>query len=140
MPTVITKRLNEVTDRIIAGAVQVHRAIGPGLLESAYTACLLFELRRMNLKVRTKQAVPVVYEDVRLDCGYQLDMLVEDLVVVELKAVAQLAAIHEAQMITYLKLTGYPAGLLMNFNVKLLRNGVRRILNPKPSPQFLAAD
>lgn len=119
-------KLNELTDAIIAGAIKVHRALGPGLLESAYIACLAYELTRSGLGVSQQQPVPLRYEDVRLDCGYRLDIVVNDYVILEVKSVKHLAPIHEAQLLTYLKLTGYPAGLLMNFNVELVTRGIKR--------------
>jgi GxxExxY protein len=128
-------RVNELTGRIIEGAIKVHKALGPGLLESAYLACLLFELRRSGLEVQHQRKVPVNYDDVQIDCGYKLDLVVQDLVVVELKSVEQLAPIHTAQILTYLKLTGYPVGLLINFNVPLLKYGIKRLLNPDPRSQ-----
>ncbi len=125
--------INAVTRIIIAAAIEVHRALGPGLLESAYATCLAHELRGRNLGVVTSQWLPLEYKDVRLDCGYRIDMIVNDVVLLELKSVSGLAPIHEAQLLTYLKLTGCPAGLLINFNVPLLKQGIRRLLNPKPT-------
>jgi GxxExxY protein len=115
----------------------VHRALGPGLLESAYQVCLAFEMGRTGLDVATDVPLPLVYEGIRLECGYRIDAIVDSLVVVEIKSVGQLAPIHEARLLTYLKLTGLPAGLLINFNVPLLKQGVKRRLNPNsqlPSP------
>jgi GxxExxY protein len=137
MPNILNQRINDATSSIIAAAIKVHRALGPGLLESTYTACLLYELRRSGSHVESQQAVPILYDGVSLDCGYRLDMVVNDLVVVELKAIDRFAPIHTAQMLTYLKLTGYPVGLLINFNVPLLKQGIKRILNPRPAPKFL---
>lgn len=127
------RQVNEVTDAVIGSAIKVHRALGPGLLESAYLACLVFELHRLGIDIEVEKKLPIRYEDVRLDCGYKLDILAKDLVVVEIKSVRQLAAIHTAQVLTYLKLTGCPVGLLINFNVPLLRHGVRRLLNANPT-------
>ncbi|PWH14990.1 MAG: GxxExxY protein [Anaerolineae bacterium] len=118
--------LNLITEKIIGAAIEVHRVLGPGLLESAYEACLIYELTRRGLKVEQQKPLPVVYKDVRLDIGYRLDLLVEDSVIVELKAVEQLLPIHEAQLISYLKLSGYRLGLLINFNVLILKDGIRR--------------
>lgn len=132
-------KLNPLTESIIGASLAVHRALGPGLLESAYIACLAYELRAAGLAVVTQRPVLVEYGEVRLDCAYRLDMLVNDHVVVEVKSVKRLLAIHEAQLLTYLKLSGYPAGLLFNFNVELLIHGIRRRLNPKPASRFLAA-
>ena len=130
LPT--SPRLNATTEAVIGAAIRVHRALGPGLLESAYQVCLAFEMRRSGLEVATDVALPIVYEGIRLNCGYRLDAMVDNLVVVEIKSVSQLLPIHDAQLLTYLKLTGLPAGLLINFNVPLLKNGVRRRLNPCP--------
>ncbi len=121
--------LNTITREIIGGAIDVHRALGPGLLESAYEACLAFELAERGLKVEQQKPLPVTYKEVRLDCGYRLDLLVEDAVIVELKAVSELAPIHKAQLLSYLKLSGCKVGLLINFNVKVLREGIRRLVN-----------
>lgn len=121
--------LNLMTESIIGAAIQVHRALGPGLLESTYEVCLIHELGKRGLKVEKQVPIPVVYDTVRLDAGYRIDLLVEDEVIVELKAVDTLHPIHEAQLISYLKLSNKKIGLLINFNVKLLKNGVKRIAN-----------
>ena len=121
--------INAITEAIIGAAIAVHRALGPGLLESAYEQCLVYELRRRGLNVVTQKRMPVRYGDVNLDCGYRLDLLVEDCVIVEVKAVEKLDAIHEAQLISYLKLSGCKVGLLINFNVKTLKDGIRRFVN-----------
>ena len=105
----------------------MHRQLGPGLLESAYEECLAYELNQRDIPFERQKPVPVVYKDVRLDCGFRLDLLVGGLVVVELKAVDKLAPIHQAQMLTYLKLTGCKLGLLLNFNVPKLRDGIKRV-------------
>jgi GxxExxY protein len=107
----------------------VHRALGPGLLESAYQVCLACELAQCNVKFMTQVPLPVTYRGVKLDCGYRLDFLVEDLVIVEIKSVERLAPIHSAQVITYLKLMQRPVGLLLNFNVTALNRGIRRLEN-----------
>jgi len=125
-------RLDSITRRIIGAAIEVHRRLGPGLLESAYESCLAFELRQMNLKVETQKPLPVVYRDVKLDCGYRLDLVVEDAVVVEIKAVDQLAPIHDAQLLSYLRLSGMRVGLLINFHVRVLKNGLKRIVDDFP--------
>ena len=122
-------RVNDITEQIIGAAIEVHRELGPGLLESTYEACLLFELTGRGLRVERQKALPVVYRDVPIDCGYRIDLLVEHLVILELKAVAQLEPIHEAQLLTYLKLSGCHVGLLINFNVEQLKNGIRRLVN-----------
>lgn len=126
---------NQVTEKIIGAAIQVHRALGPGLLESAYESCLAFELAEQGLKVDQQKPLPVVYREVKLDCGYRLDLLVEDKVIVEVKAVDRLGPIHQAQLLSYLKLSGCKVGLLINFNVKMLKQGIWRIVNGLPEPQ-----
>jgi GxxExxY protein len=123
------ERLNGITEAIIGGAIQVHRVLGPGLLESAYEACLAFELKKRGLRVEQQKPLPLVYDQVKLDCGYRIDLLVEGAVVVEVKSVDALAPIHEAQVISYLKLSGCKVGLLMNFNVLQLKDGIRRFIN-----------
>ncbi len=134
------ERLNRITESIIGAAIEVHRALGPGLLESAYETCLAFELVERGLKVEQQKALPVVYREVKLDCGYRLDLLVEEAVIVEVKAVDRLAPIHKAQLLSYLRLSGYKVGLLINFNVKVLKDGVRRVVNDFPdSPRSLRA-
>jgi GxxExxY protein len=124
--------INGVTERIIAAAIEVHRILGPGLLESTYEACLVFELATRGLKIERQKALPVAYKDMCIDCGYRIDLLVDDRVIVELKAVQALDALHEAQLLSYLKLSGHQAGLLINFNVRLLRYGIRRLVNELP--------
>jgi len=126
------EQLDRITDAIIGAAIEVHRALGPGLLESAYEACLSFELVERGLKAEQQKALPVVYREVRLDCGYRLDLLVENVVVVEIKAVDVLMPVHTAQLLSYLKLSRCPVGLLINFNVKMLRDGIRRLVNGYP--------
>ncbi|MHC4249393.1 MAG: GxxExxY protein [Planctomycetota bacterium] len=121
--------LNDITETIIGSAIAVHRALGPGLLESAYEACLAYELGKRGLKWKQQVPVPVVYGEVKLDCGYRLDLLVEDKVIVELKTVEKFLPIHNAQLLSYLKLLGHSVGLLINFNVLVLKNGVRRIVH-----------
>jgi GxxExxY protein len=119
--------ITKITGAVIGAAIEVHRELGPGLLESAYQACLSYELGRRNVKFAREVPLPVKYHDVRLDCGYRLDFLVEDRVIVEIKSVDRLAPIHSAQVITYLRLMGCPVGLLLNFNVTSLRRGIRRL-------------
>ena len=116
-------RTNALTWKIIGCAIAVHSALGPGLLESAYLACMLAELRHAGLRVETQVRVPVVYRGLKLDCGYKIDILVENVVVIELKTVSAVLPIHEAQLVTYLKLTGKPVGLLFNFNVTAMNDG-----------------
>ena len=120
-------QINLVTEKIIGSAINVHRALGPGLLESAYEACLAFELVDGGLKVEQQKPIPVIYKTVRLDCGYRLDLLVNNIVIVEIKSVDHLMPIHEAQLLSYLKLSGCKVGLLINFNVKMLKEGIRAI-------------
>ena len=120
---------NQITEKIIGAAMKVHSALGPGLLESAYQACLLYELIEQGLNVESEVVLPVVYEGQKIDAGYRLDLLVEGQVIVELKAVEKILPIHEAQLITYLKLSGCQVGLLINFNVKHLRDGITRRVN-----------
>jgi len=123
------ERINAITQEVIGAAIAVHRTLGPGLLESAYEACLAYELTERGLAVERQKGLPVAYRGVRVDCGYRIDLLVEGLVVVELKAVEKLDSIHEAQLLSYLKLSGCRVGLLINFNVKLLKHGIRRMVN-----------
>lgn len=125
-------RGGEVTEQILGAAIAVHRALGPGLLESAYEACLAFELLERRLHIERQSALPVVYRGVRIDCGYRLDIVVEGMVVVEIKAVERLLPIHDAQILTYLKLSGLPLGLLLNFNVPMMREGIRRFVHDPP--------
>jgi len=121
--------LNEITDKIIGCAIKVHNTLGPGLIESAYEVCLAHEINKQGLGVQTQVALPVIYDNIKLDAGYRLDLLVEQRFVLELKAVERLIPIHEAQLLSYLKLSRLPLGLLINFNVRLLRDGIRRIAN-----------
>jgi len=123
------ERLDGITEQIIGGAIAVHKALGPGLLESAYEACLVYELRQRGLKVERQKELPIIYGEVKLDCGYRLDLFVEGLVIVELKAVERLALIHEAQLLSYLNRADCRLGLLINFNVILLKRGIRRLAN-----------
>ena len=116
-----------LTGKIIGAAIEVHRALGPGLLESAYETCLIYELRLRRLKVEYQKPLPIFYKDVMLACGYRLDLVIEDEVIVEIKSVSSIAPIHEAQLLSYLKLSDYKVGLLINFNVKILKDGIRRM-------------
>jgi GxxExxY protein len=118
----------ELTERVIGLAIDVHRSLGPGLLESAYEECLSFELDQAGLSYRRQVPLPVIYKDVRLDCGYRMDLVVENKLIIEIKATERLMPIHEAQMITYLRLSGLHVGLLVNFNDLTLRNGLRRVV------------
>lgn len=121
--------LNKITEAIIGAAIEVHRALGPGLLESAYVTCLVYELRERDFTVLQEVPLSLVYKEVKLDCGYRLDLLVNDAVIVEVKSVESLAPIHEAQLLSYLKLADCKIGLLINFNVKMLKHGIKRLAN-----------
>jgi GxxExxY protein len=124
----------ELTHRVIGAAMDVHRLLGPGLLESAYRVCLVHELARQGLRVASEVPISVSYRGVRIDCGYRLDLMVEERLPVELRSVHSLEPIHTAQLLTYLKLCQKPLGLLINFNVPTLRQGIRRVINTHPSP------
>ena len=119
---------SELTNTIIGCAIEVHKILGPGLLESAYEDCLSYELLNAGLKVERQKALPVVYKDTKLDCGYRIDILVENTVVVELKSVEAISPVHEAQILTYLKFSEKEIGLLINFNVTLLKNGLKKYI------------
>ena len=123
------EEINRLTEIIIGAAIEVHRNLGPGLLESAYEACLAFELKERGLRIERQVELPLRYKEVHLDCGYRLDLLVNGVVIVEVKAVNEIAPIHHAQLTSYLKLSGCRVGLLINFNVMLLKNGIKRIVN-----------
>jgi len=118
--------LNQLTEQIIGAAIEVHKAVGPGLLESAYEECLCRELALRSIPFEQQRPLPVEYKGTRLDCGYRLDLLVSGNVVVEVKSVSALEPVHEAQLLTYLKLGGWKLGLLINFNVPILKDGIRR--------------
>lgn len=118
--------INKITETIIGCAIEVHRALGPGLLESAYEECLFFELTKASLNVERQQAVPVVYKEIKLDCGYRIDLLVNKTVIIELKSVDGFNPVYEAQILTYMKFANKPIGLLINFNVLLLKDGIKR--------------
>ena len=120
--------INQISGKIIGAAINVHRELGPGLLESAYEICLAYELAEMGLFVERQRPLPVLYKRVRLDCGYRLDLLVEKKVVVELKSVEKIEPVHVAQVLSYLKLSGCNVGLLINFNVKILKYGIKRLI------------
>ncbi len=123
------KSQNNLTSEIIAAAIEVHRQLGPGLLESAYEACLLYELRKRGLKAISQAGLPIIYGEVKIDVGYRIDVLVEDSVILELKAVEKVLPVHEAQLISYLKLSGKKVGLLISFNVTRLKDGITRRAN-----------
>jgi GxxExxY protein len=131
--------LNEISGRIIAAALKIHTAIGPGVLESVYQTCLLHELKKARLAVRAQAALPVIYDGLHLESGYRIDLLVEDTVIVELKCVEALLPIHKAQLLTYLRLANKPLGLLLNFNVVHLREGIKRVLNNRYRRAIAAA-
>jgi GxxExxY protein len=119
---------NPVTRNIIGAAIEVHRILGPGLMESTYSTCMQYELASRKLRFAAQRAIPIVYKGATLDTQYRIDLLVEDLVVVELKSVDRLQPIHRAQVLTYMRLTGCPAGLVINFNVMRLVDGVKRVI------------
>jgi GxxExxY protein len=120
------KGLNELTEIVIGCAIEVHRALGPGLLESTYEMCLCRELSLRNIPFERQKPIPVIYKGVKLDCGYRADVVVDGSVLVEIKAIDSLLPVHEAQLLSYLKLGGWKVGLLINFNVELLKHGIRR--------------
>jgi GxxExxY protein len=121
--------LNSITGQIIGLAMKVHRLMGPGLLESVYLTCLCYELQKAGLAVEREKMVPLYYDGIKLDQSFRLDLLVQQKIIIETKAVETITAIHKAQLLSYLKLTGCPLGLLINFNVKLLKDGVCRMVN-----------
>ena len=120
---------NEISNRIIGLAISVHQNLGPGLLESAYKECLYYRLKKEGYIVEKEKPMPLIYEKVKLDCGYRMDLLAEGKVVIEIKSVEALNEVHLAQTLTCMKLGGYKLGLLINFNVSLLRDGIRRLIN-----------
>ena len=124
--TEIVKNLNQLTDAIIGAAMKVHRALGPGLLESSYEMCLCCELSIRGIPFARRVPIPMEYKGVRLDCGYRADIVVDGVILVEIKAIDSLLSIHDAQLLSYLKLGGWKIGLLINFNVELLKHGLRR--------------
>lgn len=119
-------QFEELTRKIIGASIEVHKALGPGLLESAYEECLFYELTQLGLKVERQKPVPVVYKEIKLDYGYRIDLLVEDTVILELKSIDAFAPVHEAQLLTYMKFANKKIGLLINFNVTVLKNGLKR--------------
>jgi len=120
--------LNEITQKIIGCAIEVHRNLGPGLLESSYEECLAYELLKNGLSIKRQQPTPVVYKEIKLECGYRIDILVENSVVLELKVVDAINPVHEAQILTYLKFSQKSIGLLINFNVTVLKYGIKRYI------------
>jgi len=125
----MTKKEDTLSREIIGAAIEVHRQLGPGLLETAYEECLCHEFSIRNIVFERQKPLPIEYKQVKLDCGYRLNVVVENLVILELKAVHAIEPIHEAQLLTYLKLSGLKLGLLINFNVAVLKNGIKRIVN-----------
>ncbi len=120
---------NEIAKEIVDAALKIHRALGPGLLESVYEAVLAYELRKRGFTVEVQKGIPVVYEEVHLECGFRADLIVNALVLIELKSIEEIAAVHKKQTLTYLQLTGLKLGLLINFNVALIKDGITRIVN-----------
>lgn len=120
--------INKITEIIIGCAIEVHKILGPGLLESAYEECLFFEIQKAGLFVERQKPIPVVYKEIKLECGYRIDLLVENIVIVELKTVEAFNPVHEAQVLTHMKFANKPIGLLINFNVTLLKNGLKRYI------------
>lgn len=120
---------NELANKVIGIAIEVHKALGPGLLESAYKECMYYKINQAGLYVEKEKPMPLIFEEVKLDCGYRVDLLVENKLVVELKAVEALNDVHLAQVLTYLKLGNFKLGLLINFNVSLLKQGIKRVIN-----------
>ena len=120
---------NKITEKIIGAAIEVHRTLGPGLLESAYQECLFYELRSLGLSVKKEVTLPIINKEIKLNHGYRIDLLVNDKIVIELKTVESFTDVHFAQILTYLKLGEYPLGLLINFHTKLLKNGIKRFIN-----------
>ena len=131
-------KLDLITRRVIGAAIEVHKALGPGLLESAYETCLAFELRERGFKVEQQLPLPVIYKNVKLDCGYRLDLVVEDCVILEIKAIERLAPIHDAQLLSYLRLSGKKVGLIVNFHERVLKDGLKRVVNEFPDSAFSA--
>ena len=121
--------INELTYKVIGLAIEVHKELGPGLLESAYQECLFYELKNAGLKVEKEKALPIIYKDIKLDHGYRIDLLIENTLVIEIKTVENFTDVHFAQILTYLKLGNYPIGLLMNFHSKILKNNIKRFIN-----------
>jgi GxxExxY protein len=122
------RQRDALTERVIGAAIEVHKTLGPGLLESAYEECLCFELEQLGLTVRRQVPIPVVYKSIRLEQGYRIDLLVNDCLIIEIKTVDKIIPVHEAQLLTYLKLSGIKTGLLLNFQVALLRDGLKRMV------------
>jgi GxxExxY protein len=126
---VATPRVNRITGAVISAAMKVHSHLGPGLLESAYEACLAHELRKRNLRVAQQVGLPVTYDGERIDLGYRIDLIIEDLVIVEIKCVEAINPVHQAQLLSYIRLSGHNVGLLINFHVAHLRDGIKRMVD-----------
>ena len=122
-------KINDITGHVVDASITVHSVLGPGLLESAYKACLVHELRKRGLTVLTEIPVPIIYDGVVVDVGYKMDLLVEEAVIVEVKAIKQLSPVHDAQLLSHLVLSGHKVGLLINFHVRFLKHGIRRMVN-----------
>jgi GxxExxY protein len=127
----ISEDLESLSYKIIGLAIEVHRQLGPGLLESAYQECLFYEIKKAGIKVEKEITLPIIYKEIRLDQGYRIDLLVEDKLVIELKTVENYTSAHFAQILTYLKLGNYPLGLLINYNSTILKNNIKRFINSK---------
>jgi GxxExxY protein len=121
--------INDLSYKIIGLAIDVHKELGPGLLESAYQECLYYEIKNAGLNVKKELSLPIIYKDIKLDNGYRIDLLIEDIIVLELKTVEKFTDVHFAQILTYLKLGNYPLGLLINFDSKILKNSIKRFIN-----------
>ena len=126
---IVDEELEAITYKVIGLAIEVHRQLGPGLLESAYQQCLYYEIKNCGLKVEKEITLPIIYKDLKIDHGYRMDLLVENKLVLELKTVEGFTAVHFAQILTYLKLGNYPLGLLLNYNSTILRNNIKRFIN-----------
>ncbi|GIZ08973.1 GxxExxY protein [Flavobacterium sp. UMI-01] len=131
-PIVTSEYMETLSYKIIGLAIEVHRQLGPGLLESAYQECLFYEIKNAGLNVKKEITLPITYKEIELDHGYRIDLLVEDQLVIELKTVENFTSVHFAQILTYLKLGKYPLGLLMNYNSKILKNNIKRFINTTP--------
>ena len=129
VPQEITPRINQITRQIVTAAMKVHSVLGPGLLESAYQACLLHELRKQELRVASQVGLPVIYEGEKIDLGYRIDLVVENQVIVEIKCVEAINPVHQAQLLSYMRLSGRSVGLLINFHVAHLRDGIKRMVD-----------
>lgn len=127
----LSTELNALSYKVIGLAIEVHRQLGPGLLESTYQACLFYELKKAGLKVEKETSLPIIYKEIKLDQGYRMDLLIENKLVIELKTVEEFTSVHFAQILTYLKLGNYPLGLLINFNSQILKNNIKRFINSK---------